>query len=63
MNQLTDIVRRDREYDQLLAAIKMASTSRTLYPILVSGLCDGAADAVYVSLIEDLKKEIGRAHV
>ena len=57
MNQLTDIVRRDREYDQLLAAIKMASTSRTLYPILVSGLCDGAADAVYVSLIEDLKKE------
>ncbi len=57
MNLLTDFVRSDREYSQLARAIRTAETARTAYPILVSGLCDGAADAVYVSLIEDLKKE------
>ncbi len=57
MNLLTDFVRGDREYDQLLREVKSAETARNTYPILVSGLCDGAADAIYVSLIEDLKKQ------
>ena len=56
MNLLTDIVRNDREYDQLLATVKAEQTGRNTHQILISGLCDGAADAVYVSLIEDLKK-------
>ena len=59
MNLLTEFVRSDREYDQLLRAVKTARTARNPYPVLVSGLCDGAADAVYASLIEDLKKEKG----
>jgi len=55
-NILTDCVRKDGEYSQLLEAIKGAKTARTPLPILLAGLCDGAADAVTVSLIEDLKK-------
>ncbi|MBR2354012.1 MAG: transcription-repair coupling factor [Clostridia bacterium] len=57
MNLLTDFVRSDREYGQLLRELKAAETARSVNPILISGLCDGAADAVFVSLIEDLKKE------
>ena len=57
MNILTDCVRNDREYGQLLNAIAAAKqSSRPPLPMLVAGLCDGASDAVYVSLLEDLKK-------
>ena len=61
MNILTDCIRKDREYSQLLGAAVKNKTARTPLPILVSGLCDGANDAAYVSLIEDLKKEDKRA--
>ena len=37
-------------------AISNAKVSRTPLPVLVTGLCDGASDAMYVSLLEDLKK-------
>ena len=57
MNILTDCVRNDREYGQLLNAIAVAKqSSRPPLPLFVTGLCDGASDAVYVSLLEDLKK-------
>ena len=61
MNILTDCIRKDREYGELLSAVVKGKTARTPLPILVSGLCDGAGDATYVSLIEDLKKEDRRA--
>ena len=61
MSILTDYIRKDREYGELLDAIVKSKTSRTALPFLVSGLCDGAADAVYVSLIEDVKKREKRA--
>ena len=57
MNILTDCVRDDGEYAQLLRAIVNTKTSRTALPILVTGLCDGAADAIYAALIEDLQKK------
>ena len=57
MNVLTDCVRADREYAQLLRAIEKAKEARNPAPILVAGLCDGAADAMYASLLEDLKKK------
>ncbi len=56
MNLLTDCVRGDGEYAQLLRVLGNAKTARTSLPVLVTGLCDGAADATYVSLLEDLKK-------
>ena len=57
MNLLTDCVRGDGEYGQLLKAIEAVKVARTPAPILVSGLCDGATDAMYVSLLEDLHKK------
>ncbi len=57
MNILTDYIRKDREYGELLDAVVKSKTSRTALPFLVSGLCDGASDAVYVSLIEDVRKQ------
>ncbi len=56
MNILTDLVRTDGEYTQLLRAVMAAETARTPLPILAAGLCEGASDAVYVSLLEDLKR-------
>ena len=61
MNILTCNVRKDKEYTELLQALINSKTSKTPLPLLVSGLCDGANDAVYVSLVEDIKKEDGRA--
>ena len=61
MSVLTDHIRSDREYGELLNAILKAKTARSAFPFLVSGLCDGASDAAYVSLIEDIKKKDGRA--
>ena len=55
MNVLTDHIRRDREYSELLTALIKSKTARSVHPILVTGLCDGAADAAYVSLVEDLR--------
>ncbi len=55
MNILTDCVRGDGEYGQLLSAIVSAKTARTPLPILVTGLCDGASDATYAALLEDLR--------
>ena len=61
MNILTDCVRGDGEYGQLLRSIEKSKTDRVPLPVLVSGLCDGAADAVYAALLEDLKKRDRRA--
>ena len=56
MNILTDCVRSDREYSQLCKSIENMRTARTTLPIAVTGLCDGATDAFFVSLLEDIKK-------
>ena len=61
MNILTDCVRADGEYVQLRKLIESQKSARTLLPIAVAGLCDGATDAVYASLIEDLKEKDRRA--
>ena len=52
----TDFVRSDREYSQLLRAIEQSKNARTPLPTLVSGLCEGATDAVYASLLKDLRR-------
>ena len=55
MNILTDCIRGDGEYAQLRKAVVSMQTSRTALPILVTGLCDGAADVAYAALIEDIR--------
>ncbi len=61
MSTVTDFVRADKEYSQLLEAILYAKRARTPLPTLVSGLCEGATDAVYASLIADIKTKDKRA--
>ena len=53
-NILTDGVRLDSEYKELLKVLKKVSVSANPQPILLTGLCEGAADAAYASLIEDI---------
>ena len=56
---LTDSIRRDGEYRELSKALKKISTHANPQPILLTGLCEGAADAAYVSLIEDMRSRPG----
>lgn len=52
MNILTDCIRTDGEYAQLLDAVREGFRTKA-QPILVSGLCDGASDALCTALLED----------
>jgi len=56
MNVLTDCIRLDAEYAQVLRAVLESKERNRPLPLLVTGLCDGAADAIYAALIEDTKK-------
>jgi transcription-repair coupling factor (superfamily II helicase) len=54
MTLLTQTIRADKEYAQLLeTATKQFKASKTL-PILINGLCEGASDAMLASLLCDL---------
>ena len=50
-NILTDGIRLDGEYKELLKVLKKVSQGANPQPILLTGLCEGAADAAYASLI------------
>jgi len=52
MSLLTELIRQDPEYLQLLKTVERDFRLQPL-PILASGLCDGASDAFLVSLLED----------
>ena len=58
MNILTAGIRLDPEYKQLLRTVEQNFRVNPL-PILASGLCDGASDALIVSLLEDTAKVRG----
>ncbi|MBE6597543.1 MAG: transcription-repair coupling factor [Ruminococcaceae bacterium] len=60
MNMLTDCIRADGEYRHLLDEISAQRAARNPAPIVVAGLCDGASDAAYAALVEDITKR-GRA--
>ncbi|MBR7185075.1 MAG: transcription-repair coupling factor [Clostridia bacterium] len=55
---LYDLIRADREYMQLFDAVEAQWKPRPL-PVAVTGLCEGAAGALYVSLIHDLRDRFG----
>ena len=55
MNILTDIIRSDREYRHLLSAISEQSGAKNPLPIVAAGLCEGAADATYAAIVEDVR--------
>ena len=58
MNILTAGIRLDPEYKQLLRTVEQNFRVNPL-PVLASGLCDGASDALIVSLLEDTAKTRG----
>ncbi len=55
MNILTDSIRSDREYRHLLSAISEQSAAKNPLPIVAAGLCEGAADATYAAIVEDVR--------
>lgn len=57
---LTSAIRSDPEYGQLLRTVRQDLRANPL-PILASGLCEGAADALLISLLEDTRQERGGA--
>ena len=57
MSIISDAIRTDKEYRELLHCAKLAFSAVKPLRIAAGGLCDGASDAAVISLIEDLKKE------
>ncbi len=55
MNILTDSIRTDREYGQLLRSLADAKKRNNPLPLAVTGLCEGATDVMYATLLEDVK--------
>ncbi len=55
MSILSSCIRLDPEYAQLLETVRRDFRQNPL-PIVVSGLCDGASDALLISLLEDTRK-------
>ncbi|MBO7310500.1 MAG: transcription-repair coupling factor [Clostridia bacterium] len=55
MNIITDSVRTDSEYKQLLKAICDCKKANRALPLAVTGLCDNATEACFASLIEDIR--------
>ena len=62
-NILTDCIRQDGEYRQLLRVVKALGNMANPAPVLLTGLCEGAADATYASLIEDIRASGAKAPV
>ena len=56
MSILNQVIRLDKEYRALIHTAEIAFAAVKPLKIAASGLCDGAADAAYVSLIEDLRR-------
>ena len=54
MNPVTDCLKEDREYGQFLETLKKELRGNPL-PLLVNGLCEGAGDAFFLSVLQDLK--------
>ncbi len=55
MSLLTQTIRQDSEYQQLLRTLERNFAGKPL-PMLASGLCDGASDIFLVSLLQDSAK-------
>ena len=53
---LTQTIRADKEYSQLLETVCKQFKATKPFPILINGLCEGASDAMIVSLLSDLPK-------
>ena len=55
MRRILDTFKKEKAYKQFLKAY--LSRKGEVFPMLISGLTEGAACAFYASIIEDLRKE------
>ena len=55
MSIVTDSIRSDSQYKQLLAALGDSKAANRPLPLAVTGLCEGATDACYAALLKDIK--------
>ena len=55
-NILTDAIRADGEYAHLFKTLKSLRKTKPM-PVIAAGLCDGATDALTVSLLGDMRAE------
>ena len=60
MSFITEAIRFDGEYKQLIDTIGKEFRAHKSYPIAISGLSDGASDSTLISLIEDTKDKRGK---
>ena len=60
MSFITNAIRLDSEYKQLMDTVKKEFHTHKPYPIAISGLSDGASDAAIISLIADTANERGK---
>ena len=60
MSFITEAIRLDNEYKQLLETIKKEFSTHKAYPIAISGLSDGASDSATLSLVNDTKEKRGK---
>lgn len=59
MIRLIEPVRREKEYKSLFTEVIAQSKSKRKYPVLLTGLTDGAKSAFYIAIAEDYKKKCG----
>ncbi len=57
MSFITDAIRLDGEYKQMLDTVQKEFHAHKPYPIAISGLSDGASDAALVSLVCDTRAQ------
>ncbi len=56
MNTVLDCLRSDREYKGVLGALAASKAQNKPLPLALVGLCEGATDACFAALLEDIKK-------
>ena len=59
MQRLVEPIRREKEYKELFSELDAQRRSGRKYPVLLTGLTDGAKCALYMALAADHKKKCG----
>ncbi|MBO5040872.1 MAG: transcription-repair coupling factor [Clostridia bacterium] len=56
MNLISNILKNEREYNELLNTVKEQMSARVPHPSRLVGLCDGARNAIFATVISELRR-------
>ena len=56
MRLISNILKNEREYNELMLTVREQMNARVPHPSRLVGLCDGARNAVFATVINDLRK-------